>query len=488
MSRVHPARAARGGRLRAVSRESKRYCPVCQAGYNATFERCVIDGAELTAETQDPNIGRLLAGRYRLVELLGSGGIGAVYRAHHEAAGRELAVKLLHARRSSPASRERFLREARITGRLSHPNIVEVYDAAITEDGTPYLVMELLRGEPLSQRLRRGAAAGRTGLEWVLRTANALSYAHEHGVIHRDIKPANVMVEAEDRLKVVDFGLALAHDEFKLTDTGALLGTPAYMSPEQLYGERASGAFDVYALGVVLYEVLTGKLPRGGSLLELRARAMSDPPERPTQAGAEAHAEIDQLAVDMRAVSGERRPTMKTVAQILRRHVGLEAESGAPPRTLAGEELRWARWLSLASRLLNDAYGSQWPPELRSTFHTAQDALQLLADGVAPDWDEQTLTVHTRGPLVPSPRLKHLFQQLKGELGEAQLSDGVADLLAAASALARDELREGRSPDPRAISDPNRALFDSAELLHRWLHAKPELQRLLPHPTTLVSD
>ncbi|GAB3497336.1 serine/threonine-protein kinase [Nocardiopsis coralliicola] len=206
--------------------------------------------------------GDLLSGRYQLDEQIGSGGMGTVWRATDTILNRPVAVKLLHpAQMAEPTSRERFRTEGRITAGLSHPGIAQVYDYG--EQGErAFLIMELVPGEPLSSILRRNAGLepGVT-LDIIAQSAAALAAAHGRGVVHRDIKPGNLLVTEDGTVKLTDFGIARGDQSVTLTQTGMVMGTAQYISPEQASGRPATHASDVYALGVVAYECLAGQPP-----------------------------------------------------------------------------------------------------------------------------------------------------------------------------------------------------------------------------------
>lgn len=224
-------------------------------------------------EDADPLIGRSVS-HYRVEAVLGRGGMGTVYRATDTRLGRTVALKLLPADAASPARRQRFLREAQAASALDHPGIVAVHDVG-SHQGSDFIVMEHVRGRTLREVVDSGPVAVEDALSWVRQAAEALAAAHAAGIVHRDLKPQNLMVTADGRLKVLDFGLAsvegveagsLETTAERLTSSGVVLGTPGYMSPEQAEGLPVDARTDVFALGVVLYELLTGRMPfRGAS-------------------------------------------------------------------------------------------------------------------------------------------------------------------------------------------------------------------------------
>ncbi|MGH9151457.1 MAG: serine/threonine-protein kinase, partial [Acidimicrobiales bacterium] len=205
---------------------------------------------------------RVLRGRYRLGPLLGRGGMAEVYEGHDERLDRPVAVKVLRAEMAAdPGVRERFEVEGRSAARLAHPNVVAVFDTG-EEQGTPYLVMERLPGDTLADRM----ADGPVDQEWLRAVAAdvlaALGAAHAAGLVHRDVKPGNILMAADGRAKVADFGIAKSLEVAgDLTGTGLLVGTPAYLAPERLDGRPATERSDLYSLGVVLYEALAGAKP-----------------------------------------------------------------------------------------------------------------------------------------------------------------------------------------------------------------------------------
>ena len=205
----------------------------------------------------------LIDERYELRGLVGSGGMAHVYLAHDEVLNRDVALKLLKSRYAENAEFvERFRREARSVASLSHPHIVPVFDGGETEDGKYYIAMEYLPGGTLKDHIqKRGALPPWMAAEVALQTAKALRAAHVRGIVHRDIKPRNILITDSGHVKVADFGIARAAEATTISDTGDILGSAKYMSPEQAAGERVGAASDLYSLGVVLYEMLTGRVP-----------------------------------------------------------------------------------------------------------------------------------------------------------------------------------------------------------------------------------
>lgn len=204
----------------------------------------------------------LLNGRYRLVDRIAAGGMGEVWSASDEVLGREVAVKLLKNQYvADDQFRARFRAEAQFSARLSHPGIAQVYDFG-EQDDLAFLVMELVRGEPLSAILERtGRLTPEVTLDLMSQAARALQTAHDAGIVHRDIKPGNLMITSDGRVKITDFGIARAQQSNTLTQTGMVMGTAQYVSPEQASGKTVTAASDIYSLGVVAYECLAGAPP-----------------------------------------------------------------------------------------------------------------------------------------------------------------------------------------------------------------------------------
>ncbi|HZS60954.1 MAG TPA: protein kinase [Gemmatimonadaceae bacterium] len=244
-------------------------CPSCRSRYEAGERFCPVDGSELLPMSeQEDLVGRLLGGKFRVEKLLGQGGMGRVYLAEHVRIGRRCALKVLAPNLvGDPNSIRRFDGEARNASRIVHPSVAVVYDFEETPDGLVYLVLEYVDGETLGTILGRSENQ-RIDVDRAMRiardVADALQAAHDLGIVHRDLKPDNIMITRIDRVKVVDFGIAKAVEDgggaaAHVTRTGFVVGTPRYMSPEQLAGADVDARTDIYALGGVLYEMVTGR-------------------------------------------------------------------------------------------------------------------------------------------------------------------------------------------------------------------------------------
>jgi eukaryotic-like serine/threonine-protein kinase len=221
--------------------------------------------------------GSLLADRYRVISRLGSGGAAAVFLCEDERLGRKVAVKRMHAHSPEDIAR-RLRREARLGASLSHPNLVSVFDTETYEEGV-FIVMEYVDGETLADALARGPLPASRALEILGALASALDHVHGHGIVHRDVKPANVLLGKEGSVKLADLGVGIATDNTRITQSGQVLGTPAYMSPEQVDGATPTPTVDIYALGAVAYEMFAGEKARKGSTpLEVAQRVVTEPP------------------------------------------------------------------------------------------------------------------------------------------------------------------------------------------------------------------
>jgi hypothetical protein len=267
-----------------------KHCPVCGKEYPDNVKFCPVDGSTLRAKSPTADlVGQVIADRYHIIKKLGEGGMGAVYLGEHVKMGRKSAIKVMNpGMAADPDAISRFNREASNASRISHPNVCQIYDFGETADGTIYLAMEFIEGSALTAIVEKEGALPPARAGRILRqAADALASAHDLGIVHRDLKPDNIMIvqakDGSDIVKVVDFGIAkaVAGDEAgqKVTKTGLVVGTPEYMSPEQLSGDKLDGRSDIYSLALVFYRMLTGVLPfQADSAQETMIKRLTDAP------------------------------------------------------------------------------------------------------------------------------------------------------------------------------------------------------------------
>ncbi|MFF8599517.1 serine/threonine-protein kinase [Streptomyces sp. NPDC015232] len=259
----------------------------------------------------------LVADRYQLQACVGRGGMGEVWRATDEVLGRDVAVKLMLGHEHDPSAAERFRMEAQTAARLSHPHVVGVFDFG-TWDGKLYLVMELVSGDSLAGDRGRPVVLGAEQVATVAAHAAAgLAAAHRQGVVHRDIKPGNLLMDADGTVKLADFGIARFVDDPSagLTTTGQIVGTGLYLAPERALGQPASPASDVYSLGCVLYQLLTGQPPfRADTATALLYQHIDTPPAPPRQLGVPMPAAFEAYLLSLLAKQPEQRPSAQAIA------------------------------------------------------------------------------------------------------------------------------------------------------------------------------
>jgi len=481
-----------------------RVCPVCQLKYSDEEPRCFVDGAMLE-QLADPRIGSLLAGRYLIESKLGEGGMAIVYRARHQLVDRPVAIKVMNSHLVRDASlKERFRREAKTAAALAHPNIVEISDYGEDEEGTPYLVMELLDGSSLDALVERGPMPAAQVAAIGAQIARGLARAHDFQVLHRDLKPENIFVARGPggRLipKILDFGIARSLHDQRLTSAGQIFGTPQYMAPERVTSIDAGPAADLYAIGVMLFEMVTGQLPfQSEDVTGFLIAHMQSPVPKPSDFVANVPRRLEELIVRLMAKNPDERPVdahqverellalapPEEVAELAVTGLGPTQRHVAPtlpPTTLE----RWGSRAAVFEEMLRRAFPQGNPPELAVSM--LNDIRQMLlrtnehrARGLAEQRKLEHMEQHAR---EGRQRLGHAMSMLGQDLSQARGAARNAELevrpyLDAAQQwerayreahrrlLALGVLTEASVPEPTQVT----ALRETADTLDRWLLA-----------------
>lgn len=409
---------------------------------------------------------------YRILSKIGEGGMGTVYVAEDTVLGRRVAVKSLKvpAAQAHQSFRTRFLREARAASLLNHPHIATIYDYGETEDGQPYLVMELIEGQSLNDVLSQNTLSPDRAIAIVKQVAAAIAEAHHHGIIHRDIKPSNVALNHRNEVKVLDFGLAKQIEpsgletqrlgetaEFTVTKTleGVIVGTPAYLSPEQALGASVDKRSDIFSLGSLLYECLTGKPAFAGkSLPEIFAQVIRDDPVPPSQLNPRITADLDRITLKALAKKTEAR--YQTVDELLEDLSGTDATLEEHPvtnRKSIGAQLRSSmsrlslkHWTILLAVAFLIALTALWfSTRRRASAEPSAEAMQLYRSGATALRDgnhikaatlfEQAIKTDDQFPMAHA-RLAEVWSDLDYEEKAANEMLRVSELAPNLSALA----------------------------------------------------
>ncbi len=436
-------------------------CPQCNIRYPAEATFCFLDGSALN-EAQDPIIGRTIAGRYVIEGLLGEGGMATVYRAHHSLVDRPCAVKLMNPMfASDPTTRERFRREARSAQALAHPNVIEIFDQGETEDGKDYIVMELLSGSTLTALIDAGPIAPSRAVPLMIQTARGIARAHDLGVVHRDLKPDNIFVcqrpDRSDLVKILDFGIARSKGDTRLTGAGELFGTPQYLAPERIMQGETGPSVDLYALGVIFFEMLTGRLPlEANDTTTFLVKHMKDKPPPPRSFVPSLPEALDTLVAQLLEKDPRARPVdahrvekdLVDIARSIGATVPPDAEqdpasSRPPARTLptVGAE-QWPKRLELFERMIALSYRGSPPPDQVRNIEELRKLVREAIDVRKASVDEQ-----------------RAVEQIDGRGRDGRQRFGFAvDALGLDSSRAKDDARAAQTEHERLGGETKQAL------------------------------
>ncbi len=449
-----------------------KVCPTCGLQYQDDQDRCFVDNAALEPMA-DPNIGKTLAGRYLVESPIGVGGMAVVYRARHTLVDRPVAVKIMSQQMARDKSlRERFRREAKNAAALAHPNIIEIYDYGETEDGSPFMVMELLDGAPLSHLIGMGPMDPGRVASLGLQMSKGLARAHDFDVIHRDLKPENIFIcnggPGREIVKLLDFGIARSMHDSRLTNAGEIFGTPQYMAPERITSIDAGPAADLYALGIILFEMLTGRLPfQAEEITGFFIKHMQEPPPKPSEIVPQCPRRLEELILRMMAKTPDGRPV--DAHQVIKELQALVPKGGpavspisaTPSRPIVAPTLppttleKWAGRIAIFDQMVARAFPTGAPPDL-----------MRLVEGL-------------RGTLrrVQEIRSEGLKEQRKLEELETQARDNRARLGFAVQSLAED-LSQAREAARAATAEVSPYFDAEAQGRNAYTQAHQKLMEL----------
>ena len=425
-----------------------RGCPTCGTSFRDDVAFCPEDGIPLPEP--DPLLGRV-CGSYRVMRLLGSGGMGAVYLGQHPVIGSKVAIKFLHPRFSNDRRAvSRFFNEAKAVNVVGHDNIVHVVDLATTDDGLHYLVMEYLEGEPLDGKIRRQGVLPPVELAAIaIQCCEALHVAHTVGIIHRDLKPENVFLVThggqKDFVKLVDFGIAKLNDPVPgvmRTGAGMVMGTPAYMSPEQALGETVDSRTDIYSLGIILFEMATGDLPFSDpEIARVMVAQVNQAPPRPRDLNPDVPEALEAVILKALAKHAlDRQQTMEELRAAIGAAVGM-ALPPLPPVPLihleaTSDELNQATFpgASLATRPGGEGHLTI-PPHGKSAQTTMMAPLPAAPRWKVYAWASAALAILVVGALAlrGGPDQKAAARRPSRQVASAEPSTAAVTLLVTSS-------------------------------------------------------
>jgi eukaryotic-like serine/threonine-protein kinase len=480
-------------------------CEKCKLKFPDDTSACFLCGSALSP-VNDPRVGSVVNGRYQLEAAIGEGGMATVYAARHRLVDRPCAVKIMNAALAkNEVIRERFRREAKAAQKLAHPNIIEIFDQGELPDGSLFLVMELLEGETLADVVFRGKLSVERALPIAIQISRALARAHDLEVIHRDLKPENVfLAEAEDGsdfVKLLDFGIARSMQDARLTGAGEVFGTPQYMAPERITSIDAGPSADLYALGVMLFEMLAGELPFDApDIAAFFIKHLKEPPPSLKSRDVSIPAELDALVTEMMAKEPKDRPVdahrvhadLQRIAGALGFRTPAEVadtseSSRGPARTLPPVAIdRWIKRTAVFDQMLAHAFGDQRPPELVDKLGAVKTLVQKISELRHRAVEEQRAleSIEARGRETRQ-RFGHAVDALGIDLSKARdeakaasahvtsLAAGVAEYKGRLLDAHREIMRwEGRSAFVEPYADLAQAYRAAADVLDAWAKDK----------------
>ena len=500
-------------------------CPECKLSFAAERVTCARCGG-LLEEARDPRIGTTLAGRYVLEEVIGQGGMATVYRARHALVDRVSAVKVVSPLLARDATvRERFRREARSIQKLAHPNIVDVQDQGVTDDGTSYIVMEFLEGSSLAVIIAQGRVPLDRGLGMMIQLARGIARAHDLDVVHRDLKPENVFItkrdDGSDLVKILDFGIARSLHDPRLTEQGGLFGRPQYMAPERIANADSGPPTDLYALGVMFYELATGELPfDANDVTTFFVKHLKDPPPDPRTREVGIPDALAELILRLLAKDPKARPVdaHRVIADLVEianaRGAAIPPDPNADPASsrravssrMPEASRRWRRRLRTLEQIVDRAYPS--------AEHAVEEYRRLGEFrgkiGRLADLDDVRVQLQTRAEAIAAmghegrQRFGHAVDALGVESSRAREEERAAlevvEAKKAASAgaraaflMAHKEISfwEGRSGFAEPYPDLAAAYRAAAQATDAWSEAKQaerQAAREAAERTRAVSD
>ena len=485
-------------------------CQRCKLNFPDDVQACFLCGAPLSV-VKDARVGTTIAGRYLIEGPIGEGGMATVYSARHKLVDRACAVKIMNAALAkNEVIRERFRREAKAAQKLAHPNIIEIFDQGELPDGSLYLVMELLEGETLADVVVRGKMPLERTLPIAIQIARALARAHDLEVIHRDLKPENVFLAryegVEDEVKLLDFGIARSMQDVRLTGVGEVFGTPQYMAPERITSIDAGPGADLYALGVMLYEMLSGQLPFDApDVATFFVKHLKEQPKSLRSREPGVPAELDRLVMDMMAKAPKDRPV-----DAHRVHADLLAIAGAigvrmpaeiaevdessrgPAKTLPPVAIdRWVKRTAVFDQMLGEAFGERRPDDLVKALSQVKHLVHEIGEirGRAMQEQRELEAIEARGR-ESRQRFGHAVDALGIDLSkardEAKAAQGHLEAAATTANAPRERLIEaqreilrweGRSGFQEPYADLARAYRAAADLVDAWVEAKKQVKQ-----------